>query len=113
MTKPTTITCDSSNVGLTENKNDKMKNSDYLLLKWGTLKGWNFENSPKSMKAMKKYLKIGASYSVMLQVDTQEQKKLICEMIDGVNGTITLDWTGEDCTNDKEKAKKYVTEYGK
>jgi len=90
-----------------------MEKSDYLLLKWGTLKGWNFKNSPEAHKAMKEYIEIGASYSAMMQNDTLRQKELICIMIDKVNGPVTSDWSGEDFTNDREKAKKYVLEYSR
>lgn len=88
------------------------KTSDYILLKWGTLKGWDFTNSPEAAKALKKYIKIGFIMSAMMQKDTPEQKALICTMIDKVNGTVQNDWTGEYYTNDREKAKKYVMEYG-
>lgn len=87
-----------------------MANSDYLLLKWGTLKAWNFENSPKAFEALKKYGEIGSSLSAMAQRDTDEQKKLICEMIDNVNGPVQNDWSGE-VYEDLSDAKKYVLEY--
>jgi hypothetical protein len=54
---------------------------DFLLLKWGTLKGWNFKNSPEAFEALKEYDSIGS-------------------------------WTGEDWTNNRDAAKKYVMEYG-
>lgn len=89
-----------------------MENTDYLLLKWGTLKGWNFSNSPQAFEALQKYNELGMSMGAMTQKDTSEQKKLICDMIDSVNGPITLDWTDEDVTNNKQKAKDYVLNYG-
>jgi hypothetical protein len=88
-------------------------NEDYLLLKWGTLKGWCFKNSPEAFEAFKKWKSLGYSFSAMGQNDTHEQKELICIMIDKVNGSVTSDWTGEDWTNDREKAKKYILEYGR
>jgi hypothetical protein len=90
-----------------------MENNDYLLLKWGTLKGWCFKNSPEACEALKEYNSLGSSMSAMTQKDTPRQKELICIMIDKVNGPVTLDWTGEDCTKDREKAKKYILEYAK
>jgi hypothetical protein len=87
------------------------ENKDYILLKWGTLKGWCLKNSPEAFECLKKYEEIGSSASAMMQKDTPEQKELICEMIDKVNGTIQNDWSGEDWTNDREAAKKYVMEY--
>lgn len=87
-----------------------MKKTDYILLKWGTLKGWDFENSPKAFAALKEYERIGISFSAMTQRDTPKQKELICKMIDTVNGPITNDWTGEEYKT-KAAAKKYVMEY--
>lgn len=87
------------------------KNNDYLRLKWGTLKGWCFENSPKAFDAFKEYVSLGASLSAMAQKDSARQKELICVMIDEINGPIENDWTGETYSN-KEDAKKYVLEYG-
>lgn len=84
--------------------------SDFLLLKWGTIKGYNFECSPKAFEALKKWGELGVSMSAMTQDNTQEQKKLICKMIDNVNGPITNDWSGKKLS--KSAAKKYVMEYG-
>lgn len=89
-----------------------MKNNDYLLLKWGTLKGWRFENSPEALEALKEYVSLGSSYSAMAQRDTPRQKELICIMIDKVNGPVSSDWTGEDWTDNRDAAKKYILEYG-
>ena len=86
-----------------------METEDSILLKWGTLKGWNLHNSPKALKALKKYNSLGVSFSVMMQNDSPEQKKLLCKMIDEVNGYIQLDWTGEIIN--KEAAKKYIMGY--
>lgn len=86
------------------------ENNDYLLLKWGTLKGWSFRNSPEALKHLEEYDSLGSSMSAMMQQDTPRQKELICLMIDTVNGPIQNDWTGETYT-DKEEAKKYVLEY--
>jgi hypothetical protein len=88
-------------------------NEDYLLLKWGTLKGYCFHNSPEAFEALKKYRLLGYSLSAMAQDDTPEQKELICIMIDKVNGPVTSDWSGEDWTENREAAKEYVLKYGK
>lgn len=88
------------------------ENNDYILLKWGTLKGWCFENSPEAFEALQEYDKIGSSMSAMMQDDTPRQKELICTMIEKVNGEVQNDWSGEVYVN-KEDAKKYVMEYGK
>ena len=84
---------------------------EYLTLKWGTLKAWNLKND-KSKELLKKYHEIGSSLSAMLQKDTQEQKKIICRIIDECDAeTIYLDWDGKYVS--KDEAKKYVMEYGK
>lgn len=84
--------------------------NDYILLKWGTLKGYDFNNSPEAFEALEEYEKLGACMSVMMQQDTVRQKELICIMIDKVKGPVQNDWTGE-VYEDREEAKKYVMEY--
>lgn len=83
---------------------------DYLLLKWGTLKGWDL-SSDKGKELLVKYHELGSSTSAMTQHDTPEQKQIICEMIDECFGTISSDWSGEYYT--KQQAKDYVMDYGK
>lgn len=82
---------------------------DHLLFKWGTLKGWGL-SSEKGKELLKKYHELGSSMSVMEQKDTDEQKQLICEMIDECDGTLQSDWTGEYFT--KQEAKNYILVYG-
>ena len=89
---------------------DQLESEDYILLKWGTIKGWCLENSPEAFELLKEYQSIGYSLSAMTQDDTTEQKEIICKMIDKVNGRVQNDWTGEVYDN-KENAKKYVMEY--
>lgn len=85
-------------------------NDEYLTLKWGTLKAWNF-NSDKGKKLLQEYFEIGMSGSAILQKDTPRQKKIICELIKvGKFKTVCNDWTGEDMT--KKKAIEYVMNYG-
>lgn len=81
---------------------------EYLLLKWGTLKGWSLK-TPESRAIMQSYIDLGMSLGAMQQNDTPEQKALICKLIDIVDGPITNDWSGEDMP--KDTAKKYVLEY--
>lgn len=84
--------------------------SDYLTLKWGTLKAWNL-TSQKGRELLEKYVSLGASMSAMAQNDTQEQKEIICQMIDECGAAeISLDWDGEYVS--KDEAKKYVMNYG-
>lgn len=78
-----------------------------LLLKWGTIKGWSGANE-STQKLLQEYHDLGASVSVMTQKDTDQQKEIICKIIDNVD-TIQNDWSGEMMT--KDEAKKYVREY--
>lgn len=82
--------------------------TESLLLKWGTLKGWNLE-SERSLNLMRKYCELGSSFSAMAQRDTDEQRRLICELIDAVDGEIVNDWSGEVMT--KDQAKEYIMDY--
>jgi hypothetical protein len=85
--------------------------TDSLLLKWGTLKGWDLE-SEAAQAAARVYLDTGEhSMSAMLQRDTDEQKEALCALIDAIDGTITNVWSGEDMT--KDEAKAYVRKYGR
>lgn len=85
--------------------------NEYLTLKWGTLKSWNFEGNDRAAEILQKYASYGMAWGAMQQRDTPEQKQLICELIDAGNfETVCLDWEGKDVS--KEEAKKYVMEYG-
>lgn len=79
-----------------------------LLLKWGTLKGWDFKHEA-TLDAAKHYASFGMSAGAMTQHDTDEQKEALCALIDVLDGKIQNDWTGETMT--KDEAKKYVREY--
>lgn len=82
---------------------------EYLLLKWGTLKDWQIY-SKESYAILTKYLETGVSMSCALQKDTAEQKKIICELIDCLDGKIQNDLSGDFLT--KQEAKDYIMEYG-
>jgi hypothetical protein len=85
---------------------------NYLTLKWGTLKSWDFTGSELGCKLLEEYQEIGSSASAMMQHDTPRQKEIICELIDLCDGdTIYLDWDGKEVS--KKRAKKYVMNYGK
>jgi len=85
--------------------------NDSLLLKWGTVKGWNFEKEDcEAWQLLKEYLK-DTGFSCMTDHPTEERKQLLCKVIDKLNGEIQNDWTGEMLS--KEEAKKYILEYGK
>lgn len=93
---------------------EKKSEKDYLALKWGTLKSWNFQSKRALAKGarelLKEYSALGSSASAMFQHDTPEQKKIICKLIDAGNFTrVFLDWDGRYVS--KTEAKKYVMEY--
>lgn len=82
--------------------------TESLLLKWGTLIGWELK-SDKSKAILKAWAALGMTYGAMDQRDTDEQKKLICDLIDAVDGEIQNDWT--DDMMSKDEAKEYVMNY--
>lgn len=82
--------------------------SEHLLLKWGTLKGWNVETD-KSRAALQRYFDGGVCMSAAMQDDTADQKQALCDLIDAIDGEVQNDWSGEMLT--KDAAKKYVMEY--
>ena len=92
-------------------KSDIKNAQDSISLKWGTLKSWRL-HSEKGKELLKRYHEIGSSASAMCQNDTDEQKDLICQMIDECDAdTIYLDW--DDVYVSKEDAKKYILNYGR
>ena len=86
-------------------KDDK----EWLLLKWGTLKGWILKNED-SREILKRYAELGHALGAIQQEDTPEQKELICQLIDIIDGDIENDWTGKMMT--KDQAKEYIRTYG-
>ena len=91
--------------GMSMTTNHTTKNKNYLTLKWGTLKSWNFSGNPAAEKLFEKYEELGASFSAMMQRDTPEQKEIICKLIDLMPGEIYLEWDGKYVS--KEEAKNY------
>lgn len=83
-----------------------------LILKWGTLKAWDFSGDEKGQELLKEYDEIGSSFSAMTQHDTPRQKEIICELIDLVpEGKIYISWDGKYVS--RAEAKEYVMTYGK
>lgn len=82
-----------------------------LTLKWGNVKGWEgaADGTPFRV-ALDRWCDSGQSISAM-QRQTDEQRELICAIIDAVEGDIHDDWNGGTMT--KDDAKSYVREYGK
>lgn len=92
--------------------NKKIRETEHLTLKWGTLKEWGFTQDSKAHELAKKYFALGSSASTIAQHDTPEQKELLLQIIDAVDcKQIFLDWDGEYVS--KKKAKEYVISYGK
>ena len=83
--------------------------SDYLLLKWGSWKRYDFGNNPKAIELINKFNAEGVSQSAIAQENTDSQKDILCEIIDIMDGTIQNDWDGEYYT--KKQAKEYVRSY--
>lgn len=79
----------------------------YLLLKWGTLKGWNIPDD--LIPILERYFDDGVPMSRMADRPDDSRKKILCELIDAFEGPIGNDWNGESYT--KDEAKKYVMEY--
>lgn len=83
--------------------------TESLLLKWGTIKGWdNF--SEKSQEIVSRFYEDGMCMSAMADKPDEKRKVILCELIDQLDGEICNDWSGEMMT--KDEAKKYVMEYG-
>lgn len=85
-------------------------NKPYIILKWGTLKGWG-NLTDEQTDTLQRYADLGSSMSAMAQRDTDEQKRLLCEAINLFeDGQVFLDWDGIAVT--KETGVKYIMEYG-
>lgn len=83
--------------------------AEFLLLKWGTIKGWdNF--SDKSQEIASRFFEDGMSLSAAADKPDEKRRKILCELIEQLDGEIQNDWTGEMLT--KEQAKEYVLTYG-
>lgn len=83
---------------------------DYLLLKWGTIKGWEFETTEcESFKLLEKYMD-NMSGGCAQHKPNKEQNELLCTLIEDFDGEIWNDW--DDKIMSKEEAKEYVSTYG-
>lgn len=80
-----------------------------ITLKWGNLKGWSgFTADHPATEIGNRFL---ATQGISaMQWLTDDQKVLLCELIDAIDGEIDNDWSGEKMT--KDEAKVYVMEYG-
>ena len=80
-----------------------------LLLKWGTVKGWDNFPKGKLSKMLEEYLK-DSSFSCAMDKPDEARKALLCKIIDKFDGTIWNDWDNKKMT--KKQAKKYVMGFG-
>ena len=82
-----------------------MKKSDsYLLLKWGTIKGWNISDDAQ-LDLLREIIEYDHPDA--------DRKEKICKLIDMMakaGHTIRNDWSGEIYKSAKA-AKKYIMEY--
>lgn len=81
---------------------------DHLLLKWGTWKSWD-SNNTEIQKLFREHDSLGFSGSAMMQHETKKQIEIMCRIVDLIDGIIQNDWSGEYYT--KEEAKKYLCDY--
>jgi hypothetical protein len=84
--------------------------AESLLLKWGTVKGWD-GLSDKSIEIMERFFADGVCMSAAMDKPDDTRKTILCELIDQLDGEIQNDWTGKMMS--KDEAKAYVLEYGK
>lgn len=79
-----------------------------LLLKWGTVKGWN-NIRPENQPLLEEYMS-DAPLSCAADHPDEARKALLCKLIDKINGEIWNDWDGVILT--KDAAKNYILNYG-
>jgi hypothetical protein len=86
-----------------------------LLLKWGSLKGWDgAEKDTPFYAALERYHAEPVSTSAAMQRDTGTQKQALLDAIDAcyeAGGEAQNDWDGKTYPT-AEAAKAYITEYG-
>jgi len=96
---------------MTRSSEVKAEENTAIILKWGSIKGWDLSaEDPCCFDLVKQWDELGSSMSAAAQRDTPEQKQIICDLIDAVKGKIFLDWDGKYVT--KDEAKDYVRNYG-
>lgn len=86
-----------------------MEHRESISLKWGSLNSWDLHRD-ETKAVVGKWMESGVCVSAMLHHDTEDQKALICELIDLIDGEIWNEWDGEKMS--KDDAKRYVMEYG-
>lgn len=82
-----------------------------ITLKWGTLKGWHIaEGNSGAMDLLTRYHQLGVCMSAMCQKDSEEQKKIICELVSLPGMKVYLDWDDKFVTQAEGIA--YIMNYG-
>jgi hypothetical protein len=84
--------------------------TESLLLKWGTVKGWD-DLSDKSFEILQRFFADGVSMSCAMDKPDDDRKAILCELIDQFDGEIQNDWSGKMMS--KDEAKQYVMDYGR
>lgn len=85
-------------------------NEETITLKWGTLKGWNVNEGSAAIPLLQRYHELGVSMSCAAQKDTEEQKKILCDMVSLPGMRVYLDW-GDKYVS-KDQAIEYIDKYG-
>ena len=89
-----------------------MPESEVVTLKFGTLKGWDVdESNDAAINILKRYHEIGTCFSVAAQKDTPEQKQLLVDLVSLPGMKVYLDW--DDKFVSQEEAMKYIQDYRK
>ena len=87
-----------------------MSDTDYICLKYGTLKSWRIVSSPEAKAALERW--VAFCEEATQEESTDEQRDLLCRLIQASNAPcIYLEWTGREVT--RESAMEYVRSYGK
>lgn len=90
---------------------DNGERTESLTLKWGVPKSWRLATDATRGK-LQEYADFGWSSSAMMQPNTDDHRRVLCELIDILDADFVWnDWTGEQMS--KDEAKKYVMEYRK
>lgn len=84
---------------------------DILTLKFGSVKSWNLSSDNVAHEKILSLSDLPFRYLNGVRYLSEEQKNVVCEVIDLVDGQIILEWTGKSMS--KEEAKAYVLNYGK
>ena len=88
-----------------------MSETEFIKLKWGTIKSWRLNENGPAFQKLKEFFEFGVPPSAALDRPNKDKRKLLAEIIDLVDGPVFDDWNGGEFPS-KEEAKKYVLYYG-